>query len=196
MQIASSLPSSASIYPTTTASTSTSAATSTTTKKPEDFLTDADVKMIEYVSGTTSLDEAELNPNAKALAVTLGTQRENGWIQGDASKGYYYSHLTDSDAKMIESMTGTTTIIDAMASASADVIDLTTEVAYDRIDGSLSGNITADYLNPIIAFDKDQIAKYGGAGIAVSLDMLNQVMTYVKANTQTADSMTGTSSTA
>ena len=82
--------------------------------KPEDYLTDDDVKMIERLSGTTTLADAELNPNAKALAVSLGTKRENGWIQGDASQYYVYSQLTDSDAKMIESMTGTTTVIDAM----------------------------------------------------------------------------------
>jgi hypothetical protein len=193
MQIASSLSANASIYPTATASTS--ATTSTTTKKPEDFLTDADVKMIEYVSGTTSLDAAEQDPNAKILAVSLGTQRENGWIQGDAGKGYFYSQLTNSDAKMIERMTGTTNIIDAIFTADNSTTDLVIDIAMSREDGSLTGNITPDYLNNIIAFDKDQIANYGGAGIGTSLDTLNQALAYVKSNAQTTDPTAGTSST-
>ena len=192
MQIASSVSASASIYPIA----STSATTSTTTKKPEDFLTDADVKMIEYVSGTTSLDAAEQDPNAKILAVSLGTKRENGSVQGDVSKNYFYSQLTSSDAKMIESMTGTTNIIDAMNSKnSVDVQGLAFEIALDREQGSLTGTITTDYLNNLVAFDTNQLTKYGGAGITVPLDLLNQALAYTKSNVQTTDTTAGTSST-
>lgn len=104
--------------------------------KPEDYLTDDDIKMIERLSGTTTLADAELNPHAQALAASLGTKRQNGWIQGDASKYYVYAQLTDSDAKMIEGITGTTTLIDAMYTANPDVTGLVLNIAGDRTDGS------------------------------------------------------------
>jgi len=155
--------------------------------KPDDYLTDGDVKMIERLSGTTTLADAELNPNAKALAVSLGTKRQNGWIQGDASQYYGYAQLTDSDAKMIESMTGTTTVIDAMFKADANVTGLVMDIAQDRGDGSLSGDVTTDYLQKLVDFDNTQLAYVKGhgispsaSGISVSIDTLNQAIEYLK----------------
>jgi len=187
MQITSSLPASTSIYSTST--------TTATASKPEDFLTDSDVKMIEYVSGTTSLDAAELDPNAKALAISLGTKRENGWVQGDQSQGYFYSQLTPSDAKMVESMTGTSNIIDALNAGGTDMQGFMDEIAVDRSDGSLTGNVTTNYLGNLAAFDQTQLSEHGGEGYTTSLDTLNKALAYVKANVDTGDSSANASST-
>ena len=177
-----------------------SATSSAVKSKPEDYLTDGDVKMIERLSGTTTLADAELNPNAKALAVSLGTKRQNGWIQGDASQYYGYAQLTDSDAKMIESMTGTTTVIDAMFKADANVTGLVMDIAQDRGDGSLSGDVTTDYLQKIVDFDNTQLAYVKGhgmslsaSGISVSIDTLNRAIEYLKeeAGTTPTSSITG-----
>jgi len=164
-----------------------SATSSAVKSKPEEYLTDSDVKMIERLSGTTTLADAELNPNAKALAVSLGTKRQNGWIQGDASQYYGYAQLTDSDAKMIESMTGTTTVIDAMFKADGNVTGLVMDIAQDRGDGSLSGDVTTDYLQKLVDFDNTQLAYVKGhgispsaSGISVSIDTLNQAIEYLK----------------
>lgn len=67
MQITSSLPSSAE---------PTSSSTSGSKFNPEDYLTAADLKMLEYVTGTTSLSAAEGDSYAKTLADSIGTQRE------------------------------------------------------------------------------------------------------------------------
>ncbi len=122
--------------------------------KPEDYLTIQDVAMIKYVSGAKSLEEAELNQNAKALAESLGIKRQYGYVQGDASRGYFYSQLTDSDAKMIEGLTGTTTIIDAMAKATPDIVGLTIDIAIDREDGSLKGDVSKEYLQNMICLTR------------------------------------------
>ena len=147
--------------------------------------------MIKYVSGTKSLEEAELNPNAKALAESLGTKRQYGYVQGDVSRSYFYSQLTDSDAKMIEGLTGTTTIIDAMAKATPDVMGLTIDVAMDREDGSLKGDVSKEYLQNMVTFDKNQLSyiKSTGesimkSGISVSIGTLNRAISLLEADTE------------
>ncbi len=189
MQITTSLPSSIPAY--------SSPATTSAASTPEDFLTPGDLQMIEYISGTTTLSAAEENLYAKAMAVSLGTKREHGYVQGDVSKFYFWSQLTVSDAKTIETMTGTSTIIDAVRKGDTGVNNLIWEITFDREHGGLEGDLSVSYLQGIIDRETEQIrtaVEHGDPAPSaiipsVPFDTLQRAISYLKENN-------GTSSTA
>jgi hypothetical protein len=162
------------------ASTASSNRNSATTGANSDsFLIPSDDSLLEYVTGTTSLNAALRNPHAKVLANEISYGREHGYAQGDYTE-YIGGNLTASDAKMFESMTGTTNIVDATATGSQDIGSLETDVALDRQDGSLSGNLTPGYINNIISFQEKQLEGPGNAGLIIGAATLDQALAYLK----------------
>lgn len=147
-------------YSATPGSKTASATSSTSSRQPEDFLTVSDIDLLKHVTGTDSLEAAEQNPHAKALAVSIGTKRENGWVTGDYSQYYMPAQLNDSDAKMVESLTGTTNIIDALNAGNQGVNDLVGVIGLDRGHKQVSGDLTADYMQRMIDFDNVQATQH------------------------------------
>jgi hypothetical protein len=173
MQITSSLPSSAE---------PTSSSTSGSKFNPEDYLTAADLKMLEYVTGTTSLSAAEGDSYAKTLAESIGTQREEGKLTGDSPSIYMPSQLTASDANVVEKLTGTSNIIDAAHTSNTSVANLVQEIAADRQSGSLKGNLTVNYFKTIARYDLNRLLFHHFKGISVSFGTVRNSIAYLQSS--------------
>lgn len=173
MQITSSLPSSSD-------PNSSNAAISPATFNPEDYLTAGDLKILEYVTGTTSLSAAESDPYAKSLAESIGTQREQGKLTGDSPTFYMPSLLTASDANVVEKLTGTTNIIDAAHTSNGGVSNLIGEIGSDRESGSLKGDLTANYFKTIARYDLNRLLFHHFQGVSVSFGTVFKSITYLQ----------------
>ncbi|WP_221313429.1 hypothetical protein [Granulicella aggregans] len=177
MQITSSLP---------ITTESTRSLTSGGTFSPEDYLTAADLKMLEYVTGTANLSAAEGDSYAKTLAESIGSQREQGKLTGDAASIYMPSQLTASDANVVEKLTGASNIIDAAHTSNTSVANLVQQIAADRQSGNLKGDLTVSYFRTTARYDLNRLLFHHFKGISVSFGTVFSSIKYLQSSAYSA----------
>ncbi len=95
-------------------------------------------------------------------------------MTGDLAQYMPEASLTASDDLLLEKMTGTSSVGAAMGSSEQAFL-LGMNIASDRQDGSLTGDISAGYLNGLLA-TAQQVEMQGSYGHTVSSSFLEKAI--------------------
>jgi hypothetical protein len=109
------------------------------------YLTEDDISTLERVFGKSNLEDLKADPDGLKTLQTINKMRQRGVIQGSLANYMPEANLTAADARLLERLTGCKSIHDATRS-SFDALSLMMNVADTRLDGSLVGDISTDYL--------------------------------------------------
>lgn len=142
------------------------------------FLTASDIAVLERATGTSSF--SELSAAAPDTLQHFNTGLQKGTITGDLAQYLPTSFLTTSDVQYLEKVTGTGSLIAALKS-SYDANMLGMSIASDRQDGSLTGDISASYLDGILAASQ-QLEDEGSYGHIASSSFLKQAIAEIQSD--------------
>lgn len=121
------------------------------------FLTADDIKLEERLFGKSDLAALEADTQSSQALKWVNQNRASGVIQGSLAPYVPGGGLTDADAAFFEKLTGTKSLSAALESSS-DARGLIWQVSGSREVGTLTGDLTAGFLNNYLAVSTKEYA--------------------------------------